>query len=1082
MKNVIYYNAGAGSGKTYKLTHLLAEKISHGINPSEVILTTFTTKAADDLRSRARAVLYEQGLHEQAALLDQAAIGTVHSLGEKFIGKFWYLLGLSPNMNVMDDDATEHYINRSLAQLPTAADIEMFRQFRRAFNISRYDGFVSRPDPDFWKVWLKEVIDKATWYRVTDMEKSANVSIERLRTIFKPDHNFSHTPDEYYYIFDIVRRLDANSDKKAAKDRIDAVNKFQNLRSWTFSDYADLGKFINKLTQGHKKHIANCDSVVAELLGVWRSYEVFDAMERIVRRIFAIAQQWQEQYYAYKAEHRILDFNDMERYFVQLLQNPACVNEIKGRYKLLMVDEFQDSSPVQVDIFNRLSEMVEQSFWCGDSKQAIYAFRGADTVLTEAVVGMIEDECKDNIKHLGTSYRSEPDIVEQCNSIFCRAFNDVLSPEKVRLNTHREKESAGPSLMHWTSSENNSKYLMAIVPHIQALASQYEIPWKDIAVLARRNYDLATIAEALQSAGIPVNFTTGELSNQKEIEIIKAILTLVVDPNNPLAKAQIVWLTTQGFDVSAMIKDRMAERQEFMRYIQECEQAEDPDKVERPLSWLADNPLIAKILSRRAKWQDQGVASLIETIMVELNLRGMMKSWGGSWQQREDNVYLLCAMAEKYENFCRTMAIGASINGLLNWMKDTDAGCAGDSDGVVLSTYHKSKGLEWKNVILVSLDNDPAKESEVINKGIFGIHELRDSKPSRDNLFPEMFISLLPNIFTGNSSMSDDIVDNIMNSPYYQMARDKAVAEAARLLYVGMTRARDRVITYVRAKKSRPANDNPMVAFTALGIDIAWPDINAVEADIFGTGLNVAINPWPQSDTLEGDGTDGSDSLETASDEAHRPVYMEIDTSDIPVRKYHPRNVSPSKVQSSINAVARVAARSGKRIDLRGKPEMARVGDCIHNTYAAFGKDKERNLRIADSMVKAFDFDQVLPDRKSIVNAYEWLCDCLTEKFGKAIAVHHEVPFLHEVDGHIVRGSIDMVWETAEGAMLIDFKTFPGKESDVTELGGSHYAGMYGAQFECYRNAIEDAGYKVIDSFVYYPVAGLLVQLKLFPR
>lgn len=1078
MKNVTYYNAGAGSGKTYKLTHLLAEKIADGINPSEVILTTFTNKAADDLRSRARGVLYEKKLHEQAALLDQAEIGTVHSLGEKFIGKFWYLLGLSPNMNVMDEEATNHYINRSLAELPHASDIDMFRRFRRDFDICRLEDNIPKPDHDYWKVWLKEVIDKATWYRVTDMKKSADESVERLRSLFKPNRKFNHKPEDYSGIFDAVRNKDVGNNTKAAIERIEKIKYYQNLRVWTFSDYAKVGSFLNGLPKGHAKQIENFDNIVAELLGIWQSQEVFGAIEKVIRRIFDIAQQWQIQYQAFKAEHRILDFNDMEHYFVKLLQNPACEKEIKGRYKLLMVDEFQDSSPVQVDIFNRLSGMVDQSYWCGDSKQAIYGFRGADTVLTEALVGMIEDDCIDNIKYLNTSYRSEPDIVEQCNNIFCRAFKNVLPVKRIKLEKHRKKESSGPSLIHWTSSYTDNKYLQAIVTRIERLSDEHDISLKDIAVLARTNYELDIVADAMQRAGMPVNYMTGDLNKQKEIELLKAILTLVVEPRNPLARAQIVWLTTRGFTLSAMVESRMAERKEYYRYQQELENSEKPEDVKRPITWLADDPLISKILKRRDKWQDQGVAALIESIFVELNLRAIMKSWGGSWQQREDNVYLLCSMADKYVNFCSTMAIGASINGFLNWLEDAQSGCTGNSEGVVLSTYHRAKGLQWKNVILLSLDNDPAKQSNIVKRGVLGIHEMRDMSPTRNNLFPEMTISMMPNIFTNNSSLPKDILSNIVSSSFYKKAEEKAIAESARLLYVGMTRACDRVITYARAKKKSSKDDNPMIAFTRLGIEVAFPSQDVLEADIFGTGLEVTINPQKGSDYECTDNLENEDndfSLDDATQE-----YKDYDTTYINTEdEYAGRYVSQSNAKSKVLAIPEVAGRSGCRINLQGSPEMNRIGNCIHNTFAAFGKDVSRNVKITDSIVNAFGYDEVLPDRNAIVVAYEWLIKWLTEKYGKAIGIHHELPFIHAVDDQIVRGSIDLIWETPEGCVLIDFKTFPGKESDVTSQDGPHSAARYAAQFQLYRNAIEASGHKMLDSYVYYPIAGLLIHLTL---
>ena len=111
MERVTYISAGAGSGKTYTLTHLLAEHIAgrrkdkegkwvpcEQVDPEKVILTTYTKKAAAEFREKAKSVLYEEGkndtvFHEAAGRLDQACIGTVHSVANSFVQKYWYFLG-----------------------------------------------------------------------------------------------------------------------------------------------------------------------------------------------------------------------------------------------------------------------------------------------------------------------------------------------------------------------------------------------------------------------------------------------------------------------------------------------------------------------------------------------------------------------------------------------------------------------------------------------------------------------------------------------------------------------------------------------------------------------------------------------------------------------------------------------------------------------------------------------------------------------------------------------------------------------------------------------------------------------------
>ena len=130
MKNVTYINASAGSGKTYTLTHKLAELIKNGkVKPDQVIMTTFTVKAANEMKEEAKKVLYENGLFDAATQLDQAMIGTIHSVANSLIKKYWFFLGLSPDMGVLAEEDTQFYISQSLSDLPTHDELKQLHDF-----------------------------------------------------------------------------------------------------------------------------------------------------------------------------------------------------------------------------------------------------------------------------------------------------------------------------------------------------------------------------------------------------------------------------------------------------------------------------------------------------------------------------------------------------------------------------------------------------------------------------------------------------------------------------------------------------------------------------------------------------------------------------------------------------------------------------------------------------------------------------------------------------------------------------------------------------------------------------------------
>ena len=98
MGHIKFINAGAGSGKTYRLTEQFCEKLRNEAQPSEFILTTYTKAAAEEFRTKIKGKLIERGMREYMPLVDSAQIGTIHSVAQAYIEKYWYLLNMSPTL------------------------------------------------------------------------------------------------------------------------------------------------------------------------------------------------------------------------------------------------------------------------------------------------------------------------------------------------------------------------------------------------------------------------------------------------------------------------------------------------------------------------------------------------------------------------------------------------------------------------------------------------------------------------------------------------------------------------------------------------------------------------------------------------------------------------------------------------------------------------------------------------------------------------------------------------------------------------------------------------------------------------
>ena len=155
---------------------------------------------------------------------------------------------------------------------------------------------------------------------------------------------------------------------------------------------------------------------------------------------------------------------------------------------------------------------------------------------------------------------------------------------------------------------------------------------------------------------------------------------------------------------------------------------------------------------------------------------------------------------------------------------------------------------------------------------------------------------------------------------------------------------------------------------------------------------------------------------------------------------------------------------------------MAKVGTCVHNIFCAI--DQNHNEHFVSSAILSHGMQQHLTNASSILLAWDWLIDFLNEKYGPAIETYHERPFKYEADGQIITGSIDLVWKTEKGCVVIDYKTYPNwKKESVTSKEDKHYAGNYKGQLDCYEKALTLNGEHVIAKVIYYPVNGMIVQI-----
>lgn len=1093
MKNITYISASAGSGKTYAITTKLADIIKEKkAEPEQAILTTFTKAAAAELKEKAKAKLCENGLYEQAERLEQAMIGTAHSVAESFIKKYWHILGLSPELNVMTDEDVDFYRNQSLYIVPKGKELSFMHDFAEEFGLKHsYDSEKHGINYDFWKEHLEKIIEYSINYGITDYEKSKEESEKLIKSLCEAGLKRKNLPDDeeikkkFIEIIKEDEKIKVSGEQEKRKKSTESIIRHSRL---SFIDLYNLSEI------GFPKDIKRKDeymSLFENLAKIMNTEDARDLQLEYIDIIFAIARRWKESFEQYKKEKRLIDYSDMEKYFVLLLENEEVKKDIKAKYKYLFVDEFQDCSQNQVKIFDTISDLMEHSYWVGDFKQSIYGFRGTDTKLSQAVADIVIQKENSSLDTLKTSYRSLPVLVEAANKIFISAFRNTMDKEQVELSPcdKKKKEDFKEESLRFLplEGENKAENFVLLANYIAGLVKKGIMP-KEIAFLARNNRDFydddknISLPILLRHYGIPVNNAgKKQLSVFSETDFLLALLSLVANNNDSLAKAKILFYTQKNYD-PAKIATVFIKKEE-----------------------ITENEIINKIISNK-DYKKLPVNALVQSLIIDLNL---------SYEIRKCPLFvnpeifdIIAEYASEYEQSCMNLSVPATIEGFIEKVKQISLETNGEDNGVTLTTYHGSKGLEWKYVILYGLDSKPVDTTKFIMRNIYGVRTIHE-KPTSSCLYPETSIIVLPWIYGSKLTVPDSTL-NLLNRkyagldkdieknssygegwPHTEIAKERA-EEEKRLMYVGMTRASHCLILATQTKnltgkekekriEAEHGNRKLMLAWLKqIGINAISEigSVNDKSYDLFGINMPFYTETVPEMENWQYNPHNMEFTVNPAENTAN---YVLRDQSpsgqnggDVNVNIIYPENYS--------------AETKTERISLNVKnDEMDEAGSCIHDIFCVleYINGEARNTKAA-AIINDYGFTGKI-NQAHIVRAWDNLAKLLSEKYGRAAATYHELPFQYAKEGQIFTGSIDYVYELPENkVILVDYKSFPGRIEMITNKDyedkkgekGTHYAGKYKGQFDCYEHALTAAGKTVIAKIIYYPAAGIAVEIK----
>ena len=1051
LQHVRFISAGAGSGKTYRLTRELEESLSDGrVTPSAVIGTTFTVKAATELQDRVRTRLIGGGRPLLSEQMAQSLIGTVHSVCARLLDRFAFELGLSPKINVAGVEDGARLFSQALDEVLSADRVRQMNLLAERLALVDMQGGTN---------WQRDVRKIAQEARSNDIDPDAlpgmgRQSAERYLGYFPEVACGAEAVEALLAaIDDAVESIDPVSD--TTKTTRNYVARLRSAASELRRDNCRWTLWISLSKASPAKKSEDATLPVRAAAALYDRHVDFQTdVRRYIEGVFAIAGETLARFQDLKTARGLVDYPDMEQLVLHALDEPAVAQRLREDLELLLVDEFQDTNPMQLALFMKMARFASEAIFVGDVKQAIFGFRGSDPELVgntlEALVAR-----GSRLDVLDRSWRSRPSLVRYLNAVFREAFQrDGMQPAMVELSPQRRETHDSPAVMRWTFPPRSriAEQADALALAISELAQSGHqvsdpetgetraVTFGDIAVLASTNNHVRAIAKALRERRVPMKMTLAGLLETPEVCLARACLRRLNDPSDTLATAEIRALGSCE-EPEVWLADRL-------RWLA---------SEEEHRSWAeTGDPIVSRIAHLRSQTITQSPVEIVARVLNYVGIRPIATAWGPdaiSAAQRQRNLDAFLHLSVEYENHCASQHEAATLTGFLFWLEnptspdlDLQPVMTG-GDAVHVLTYHRAKGLEWPVVVATDLHY----------KWWPRIWEVRvesaSAKLDLDNPLEGRTIRFYPNVF-GRNLKGVPVLDNIMSSEEATRAAAEANAEGRRLAYVGMTRARDTIIIAVPESGPRTG---------------AW--IEDFESDhLLPTGDE---HPLPEGEPIP------SATVDLAIDEIPSPAsppfspawFLERSPTEVRLRE----RLSPSDAAPVEGADEGEIYEIGPRIAVHSD-DMGKIGTAIHAAIAAELVNPHRNdaVECAAALIRSGAGEGTL-DPRDAVDCARRLLEAVNDRFAPLrLLVEHPVTLVRD-NGQVLRGWIDLLLETEQGWIVIDHKSSPRPRS---EWAGE--ARDYSGQLAAYASAIRGAGLECAGCWVHFPVTGGLVEV-VFP-
>ena len=601
----ILVSASAGSGKTFVMAERILDQLARGVEIRQLFISTFTVKAATELKERLEKKISQQiqatqdvelkkHLGKQLADLPNAAIGTMDSFTQKFLTKHGYLLDLAPNFRILQNESEQlllknevfrqvfesHYQGKEQGKFSQlvknfAGRSKDARGLRKQVYMI-YDFLQSTSNPQAWLensflkgfekadfTVAKEILAEDIKERLWDLESFFRYHLDNDAKEFGKATYL----ESVQQVLDEIGALTNEStftQYQEVLDRVVSISKDKGGRALTnASRKAELQDLKETYNQERKAKFEKLISLNDQITLLKFQEDYHQDSWDLAKTFQVFMRDFVDAYRQRKREENAFEFADISHYTIEILENfPQVRQEYQERFHEVMVDEYQDTNHIQERMLELLSN-GHNRFMVGDIKQSIYRFRQADPqIFNEKFHRFAQDGKEGQLILLKENFRSSSEVLDATNDVFKHLMDEEVgeisydgmhqlvfgntdiqvNPEnKAEVLLYDKDDDSDSDDEEELTSNKLTGEMRIVLKEILHLHNDKGVPFKDMALLTASRSRNDQVLLALSEYGIPVK-TDGAQSNYLQSLEVQVMLDTLRVIHNPLQDFALVAL------------------------------------------------------------------------------------------------------------------------------------------------------------------------------------------------------------------------------------------------------------------------------------------------------------------------------------------------------------------------------------------------------------------------------------------------------------------------------------------------------------------------------------------------------------